>query len=74
MSDRRFVRRRSAGLPIILLLVATLCAAYSVPTAQTPAKKALTIDDYTKWKSINAPAWRSASARLASRMSRRMAE
>jgi len=27
-------------------------AAYALPGAQAPAKKALTIDDYTKWRSI----------------------
>ena len=55
MSDRRVVRRSAASLPVILLLVATFGAAYAVPAAQTPAKKALAVDDYTKWKSINAP-------------------
>jgi hypothetical protein len=55
VSDRRFVRHRAASLPIVLLLVATFGAAYAVPAAQTPVKKALTVDDYTKWKSINAP-------------------
>ena len=42
-------------MPVILLLVATFGAAYAVPAAQTAPKKALTIDDYSKWKTINAP-------------------
>ena len=28
-------------------------AAYALPAAQTPAKKVLTVDDYTKWRSIS---------------------
>jgi hypothetical protein len=35
-----------------LLLAGSLVAAYALPGAQAPAKKALTIDDYTKWRSI----------------------
>src|SRR6185436_20639676 len=27
--------------------------AYAVPSAQTPTKKVLTVDDYTKWRSIS---------------------
>ena len=36
----------------VLLLTGSLFAAYALPRAQAPAKKALTIDDYTKWRSI----------------------
>jgi outer membrane biosynthesis protein TonB len=35
-----------------LLLLAAIAAAYSAPVAQTPAKKPLTVDDYTKWRTI----------------------
>src|SRR5213594_2344424 len=37
-------------------LLIALAAAYALPAAQTPAKKPLTVDDYTKWKSISDPA------------------
>ncbi len=36
----------------VLLLAGSLVTAYAVPGAQAPAKKAMTIDDYTKWRSI----------------------
>ena len=36
----------------VLVLAGSLVAAYALPGAQAPAKKALTIDDYTKWRSI----------------------
>src|SRR5580765_4613784 len=32
--------------------VVALAVAYAAPSAQTPVKKTLTVDDYTKWKSI----------------------
>ena len=36
----------------VILLAGLLVAAYALPGAQAPAKKAMTIDDYTKWRSI----------------------
>jgi dipeptidyl aminopeptidase/acylaminoacyl peptidase len=36
----------------VLVLATALAAAYALPGAQAPAKKAMTIDDYTKWRSI----------------------
>jgi dipeptidyl aminopeptidase/acylaminoacyl peptidase len=36
----------------ILGLAALVLAAHALPDAQAPAKKAMTIDDYTKWRSI----------------------
>ena len=39
----------------ILVFVTAFGAAYAVPGAQAPAKKALAVDDYTKWKNIAAP-------------------
>ena len=41
--------RRAA---VLAVAVAIALAAYAVPQAQTTAKKAMTIDDYTKWRSI----------------------
>jgi len=46
------MKRRSIALFTIALFVA-LAAAGTQPQAQTPAKKALTIDDYTRWRSIS---------------------
>ena len=40
--------------PVLAVLVALV--AYLNPSAQSPAKKAMTVDDYTKWKSITDPA------------------
>jgi dipeptidyl aminopeptidase/acylaminoacyl peptidase len=37
---------------VLAVAVAIALAAYALPQAQTPAKKAMTIDDYTKWRSI----------------------
>jgi len=44
-------RRRVAALALALALV----MAYALPEAQTAQKKALTVDDYTKWRSIASP-------------------
>ena len=41
---------------LALGLAIAVAIAYAVPSAQSPAKQPLTVDDYTKWKSINEPA------------------
>jgi len=38
-----------------MLLAVLAATTYAVTSAQAPAKKALTVEDYTKWRSINAP-------------------
>src|SRR5689334_5745707 len=38
---------------LVFALLVTFSAAYALPSAQTPAKKVLTVEDYTKWRSIN---------------------
>ncbi len=38
---------------LALALAIALGVAYAVPAAQTPAKKAITVEDYTKWRSIS---------------------
>jgi len=43
--------RRRAALALALLVVFGL--AYAWPTAQAPARKVLTVDDYTRWRSIS---------------------
>src|SRR5580693_569831 len=43
-------RRRLALL--VLTLSATWIGAYALTSAQAPAKRALTVDDYTRWRSI----------------------
>jgi len=52
---RPLARGRAVRFVSILAFVALLGAAYAVPGAQAPAKKALAVDDYTKWKNITAP-------------------
>jgi dipeptidyl aminopeptidase/acylaminoacyl peptidase len=37
---------------VLAIAVAIALAAYALPQAQAPAKKAMTIDDYTKWRAI----------------------
>ena len=39
-----------------LVLALALTSAFALPQAPTPAKKAITIDDYTKWRSISSQA------------------
>ena len=39
-----------------LVIAVGIAAAVVLPGAQAPARKALTIDDYTKWRSIERPA------------------
>ncbi len=55
MTYRTPASGRTVRLVSILAFVAAFGAAYAVPGAQAPAKKALTVDDYTKWKNITAP-------------------
>ena len=43
-------RRRVTSVTLAMLLA--LVSAYALPGAQAPAKKPLTVDDYTKWRSI----------------------
>src|SRR5687768_12273102 len=38
--------------PFVFCLMAACAVAYAWPAAQSPAQKPLTVDDYTKWKSI----------------------
>ena len=46
--------RHHSRLPVLVLgLLVVFGAAYAVPAAQAPAKKALTVDDYTKWRTIS---------------------
>jgi dipeptidyl aminopeptidase/acylaminoacyl peptidase len=52
---RTLVRGRAVRVVSILAFVAAFGAAYAAPRAQAPAKKALAVDDYTKWKNISAP-------------------
>ncbi|RPJ73318.1 MAG: hypothetical protein EHM24_08185, partial [Acidobacteria bacterium] len=46
--------RTRAALSTLVLIVA-IGAAYALPGAQAPAKKALSTGDYTKWRSIASP-------------------
>ena len=55
VSLRPVVRRHAPALPLVLLLAVSVGTAYAVPAAQAPAKKAIAVDDYTKWKSVNDP-------------------
>ena len=48
---RTTLRGRSAAFAI--LVAAALGSAYAVPGAQTPAKKVLSVEDYTKWRTIS---------------------
>jgi len=45
-------RSVSRHLAVVAIAAAVAFAAYALPHAQAPAKKAMTIDDYTKWRSI----------------------
>jgi dipeptidyl aminopeptidase/acylaminoacyl peptidase len=47
-----FLHTRRHVAPSALGLIVALVLAYAGPAAQAPAKKALTADDYTKWRSI----------------------
>jgi hypothetical protein len=51
MFNRPAARRRLAVLAPVLIVV--FSSAFAL-TAQSPAKKALTVDDYTRWRSITA--------------------
>ena len=55
MTHRTLASSRAVRFLSVLAFAAAFSAAYAVPSAQAPAKKALTVDDYTKWKNITAP-------------------
>ena len=55
MSSMPLIRGRRRALTLAVALVLALGAGYSVPTAQTTAKRPLSVDDYTKWRSITGP-------------------
>jgi dienelactone hydrolase len=46
-------RRRGPFTALGLALVTCILSAHALPKAQAPAKKALTVEDYTKWRSIS---------------------
>ena len=48
-----FLRRHRPIAISSLALFVTLLVSHAWPSAQSPVKKSLTVDDYTKWKSIN---------------------
>ena len=53
-SRTAFIRRI---IPVFAFILAfTMTAAYSMPQAQTAVKKAMTVDDYAKWRDIASPA------------------
>jgi len=49
-ATRSEMRRRLATVAFALIVALSL--AYAWPAAQAPAKKALTVEDYTRWRSI----------------------
>ena len=51
--DRKLLLTRRRFAVFALALAVLLAAFYALPEAQAPAKKAMTIDDYTKWRSIS---------------------
>jgi dienelactone hydrolase len=53
--DRSLSQARRSLTSLVVMLSVTLVASYALPAAQAPAagKKALTVDDYTKWRGIN---------------------
>ena len=55
MSSMPLIRGRRRALTLAVALLLALGAGYSVPTAQTTAKRPLSVDDYTKWRSITGP-------------------
>jgi len=50
MPPRAYANRRSATLTVALFVA--FVSAYSLPSAQTAAKKVLVAEDYSKWRSI----------------------
>jgi dipeptidyl aminopeptidase/acylaminoacyl peptidase len=48
-----FTFQRRASLGVAFVVAIALAVAFTVPQAQTVAKKAMTVDDYTKWRSID---------------------
>ena len=47
---RSAVARKSA---LAVAAIVAFTSAYALPEAQAPAKKALSVDDYPKWRSIS---------------------
>jgi WD40 repeat protein len=48
------LRGRASLIPLAFVLTVAFGGAYAL-SAQAPAKKALTVEDYTRWRSINSP-------------------
>jgi dipeptidyl aminopeptidase/acylaminoacyl peptidase len=53
--DARSLRTRYRIPSTALTVLIAVAAAYALPTAQPAAKEPLTVDDYTKWRSITGP-------------------
>jgi dipeptidyl aminopeptidase/acylaminoacyl peptidase len=45
--------RRGRNAALVLFIATALGSAYAVPRAQAPAKKVLSVEDYTKWRTIS---------------------
>src|SRR5437868_10219590 len=46
-------RSRARPLALALTLAAAFASSYALPRAQTVKKKALTVEDYSKWRSLS---------------------
>ena len=55
MAARKAPRIPRQVILFALVVAVALAFAHALPHAQAPAKKAMTIDDYTKWRSIERP-------------------
>ena len=48
-----FVQQRARRATLLIAVVAALAAPYALPAAENGVKKTLTVEDYTKWRSIS---------------------
>jgi dipeptidyl aminopeptidase/acylaminoacyl peptidase len=51
----RLLRPSRSQTAVAFALLLMIAGGYRAPAAGNPAKKALTVDDYTRWRSINSP-------------------
>jgi dipeptidyl aminopeptidase/acylaminoacyl peptidase len=49
------LRRARPHVRLAIAVLLAMSAGYAVPAAENPAKKALSAEDYTRWRSINNP-------------------